>query len=237
MATPAGTLDFAEDCSKGCAQVVCSLCGTATPSRKAPYLNNFRVCRRCHNGFISRRQGAYLIDFLLWYVLFVCWINLSEDLIPENILASINSAVYFALCGLFILKDGICGFSPGKWLAGLRVVDFASGRPIGFMQSVKRNLPLLIPVIGAVGIFLDLMNGRRWGDRWAGTLVIIRRHAQKLPFVRFGTVCPKCDYDLTGNVSGICPECGRAVPEHLRDLRKLEPVVMDARDLNPPNPS
>jgi len=21
-------------------------------------------------------------------------------------------------------------------------------------------------------------------------------------------VCPKCDYNLTGNVSGICPECG-----------------------------
>ena len=25
--------------------------------------------------------------------------------------------------------------------------------------------------------------------------------------------CRKCGYDLTGNVSGRCPECGRAVPE------------------------
>ena len=24
--------------------------------------------------------------------------------------------------------------------------------------------------------------------------------------------CPDCDYDLTGNVSGICPECGTLVP-------------------------
>ena len=23
--------------------------------------------------------------------------------------------------------------------------------------------------------------------------------------------CPRCRYDLTGNVSGVCPECGRAV--------------------------
>ncbi|HWE95629.1 MAG TPA: hypothetical protein VG269_16815 [Tepidisphaeraceae bacterium] len=28
---------------------------------------------------------------------------------------------------------------------------------------------------------------------------------------RLGIVCPKCDYDLTGNVSGTCPECGGKV--------------------------
>ncbi|MBI4719568.1 MAG: hypothetical protein HY763_17365 [Planctomycetes bacterium] len=28
-------------------------------------------------------------------------------------------------------------------------------------------------------------------------------------WVRF---CPMCDYDLRGNVSGVCPECGRMVP-------------------------
>jgi predicted RNA-binding Zn-ribbon protein involved in translation (DUF1610 family) len=25
-------------------------------------------------------------------------------------------------------------------------------------------------------------------------------------------LCSKCEYDLTGNVSGVCPECGTAVP-------------------------
>jgi len=28
--------------------------------------------------------------------------------------------------------------------------------------------------------------------------------------------CRGCGYDLTGNVSGICPECGTSVPLHLR---------------------
>ena len=28
-----------------------------------------------------------------------------------------------------------------------------------------------------------------------------------------GTSCPKCEYDLTGNISGICPECGLSLPE------------------------
>jgi len=23
--------------------------------------------------------------------------------------------------------------------------------------------------------------------------------------------CPRCDYDLTGNVSGVCPECGESI--------------------------
>ncbi len=28
--------------------------------------------------------------------------------------------------------------------------------------------------------------------------------------------CEKCEYDLTGNVSGVCPECGTALTESLR---------------------
>jgi len=32
-----------------------------------------------------------------------------------------------------------------------------------------------------------------------------------------------CRYDLTGNVSGICPECGTPIPETTRDGTTLEP--------------
>ena len=28
--------------------------------------------------------------------------------------------------------------------------------------------------------------------------------------------CQECDYDLTGNVSGVCPECGAEIPEEQR---------------------
>ena len=30
---------------------------------------------------------------------------------------------------------------------------------------------------------------------------------------RWGGFCPFCDYDLTGNISGVCPECGAAVAQ------------------------
>jgi len=32
--------------------------------------------------------------------------------------------------------------------------------------------------------------------------------------------CPTCQYDLTGNQSGICPECGQQIPEFI--LRNLK---------------
>jgi hypothetical protein len=30
--------------------------------------------------------------------------------------------------------------------------------------------------------------------------------------------CRKCDYDLTGNISGVCPECGTPVPQGVTDM-------------------
>lgn len=30
-------------------------------------------------------------------------------------------------------------------------------------------------------------------------------------------VCSKCEYDLTGNVSGVCPECGMEIPARVRN--------------------
>ncbi|MFQ5555392.1 MAG: AAA family ATPase, partial [Acidimicrobiia bacterium] len=49
------------------------------------------------------------------------------------------------------------GYSPGKWLLGLRVLDDATRRPIGFLKSIRRNLVLLIGVIFLVPM---LGNGR-----------------------------------------------------------------------------
>jgi hypothetical protein len=31
------------------------------------------------------------------------------------------------------------------------------------------------------------------------------------------SICSTCGYDLTGNVSGICPECGTPIPKELSD--------------------
>jgi hypothetical protein len=39
-------------------------------------------------------------------------------------------------------------------------------------------------------------------------------------------LCPVCEYNLTGNSSGVCPECGSRIPEDIREL--LERITIPA---------
>lgn len=55
-------------------------------------------------------------------------------------------------------------------------------------------LPLAYPLIASLGV--ALLGLRAWRKRR------LRRRAG---------LCPTCQYDLTGNVSGACPECGTTV--------------------------
>jgi len=41
--------------------------------------------------------------------------------------------------------------------------------------------------------------------------------------------CGQCGYCLTGNVSGICPECGTPIPERMRKWLKIQPVQAEQR--------
>lgn len=112
---------------------------------------------------------------------------------------------------IFTCKDGFSGKSPGRLLCGVTVVDRTTREPIGFRQSFKRNLILMVPYVGVIWIALTMRKGQRVGDEWANTEVIWDKHRHKLPFDRRGILCLGCGYDLTGNVSGICPECGLPV--------------------------
>jgi len=39
--------------------------------------------------------------------------------------------------------------------------------------------------------------------------------------------CQRCGYDLTGNLSGICPECGTAIP---KQEERSEPITESPKD-------
>ena len=92
---------------------------------------------------------------------------------------------------------------------GVQVVDRDTFEPIGFGRSWKRNLILFVPFLPLV-VGLTLARGSRPGDGWANTRVVWKRHAKHGVF-RGGLVCEHCRFDLTGNTSGICPECGTSV--------------------------
>jgi uncharacterized RDD family membrane protein YckC len=81
-------------------------------------------------------------------------------------------AAQAASIGLFLFRDA-GGGSPGKKLFGLGLV-LAGGAKAGPLHSLKRNLPLLIPVWNLVELasLLRRPDRRRPGDRLAGTLLV-----------------------------------------------------------------
>ena len=46
--------------------------------------------------------------------------------------------------------------------------------------------------------------------------------------------CGNCGYDLTNNVSGACPECGRAIPTWQREQLSVRASVQTGNDEEPP---
>lgn len=132
---------------------------------------------------LGSRVLAYLVDSIVGGVL---------SLIPV-----LGGALNFAY---FLLRDGIGeGQGVGKHLLGIRVVSYPDGRPISYRDSARRNLVfalpallLLIPVLGRImyGVVMALVwimeiclvlrdpEGRRFGDRWAGTMVVRSRKQQ-----------------------------------------------------------
>lgn len=198
----------------------CPVCERQRPVRKLRRrLYDVPVCNKCRNAFANRRQAAYLIDWLAWalitalpllYLAQFFYGNTAPPISPFVTMGGFDNLFGFmatwVLPLLFFCKDGFHGMSPGKWLMGVQVVDLHTREPVGFSRSLKRNLVLLVP-FGVLIVAATMMKGKRWGDRWAQTVVIWRKHAYKPPFDPRGVLCTGCGYDLTGNVSGRCPEC------------------------------
>ena len=199
----------------------CSLCARRVAWRRRS-LNGFTICHKCWVAFVNRRQAAFLFDFLVCFVL--SYLPVWVILVDSGSVAILKWVVWLAMAIntlLFAFKDGFSGYSPGKYLMGIQVVDMATRQPAGFWQSFKRNILLSLPYVKLIPILVitcGFWKGRRLGDRWAGTMVVWRKHARKPPFNPISTVCIPCGYDLTGNVSGICPECGSPIPEATRRL-------------------
>lgn len=76
-----------------------------------------------------------------------------------------------ALLTLLLLRDGFRGRSLGKLILGLEL-HTPGGVPCGWLRSLVRNLPLIIPLWNLIEVYLVIFgSGRRTGDRLARTLV------------------------------------------------------------------
>ena len=166
----------------------CPLCGdTRKMGPRARVLYEYWVCRKCNLAMTNRRQGAWLLDAVaVWGVMTVI------GFVVGGVVGAIAGAGHADLGGVFavlpvlgyvawLLKDGFHGYSFGKSLLGLQVIDIDTGQGAGFGASFRRNLPMLIPFAPLVAAF-QMSRGPRLGDGWANTRVVWKKHEGRGPF-------------------------------------------------------
>lgn len=122
------------------------------------------------------RIAAFIIDALVLALLLVipgtvlsyslAWIGKST----RAIALVWYGALLVLLLGI-LFRDVYRGRSLGKRILGLRLTT-GDGRSCSALCSVLRNLPLLIAPWNLLELYLVVTNGRRTGDRIAGTNVI-----------------------------------------------------------------
>ncbi|MGE3182653.1 MAG: RDD family protein [Phycisphaerae bacterium] len=185
-------------------------------------INGKRSCRLCQFRFAGLRGIAFAIDFALFgYLPYFIANKLSVALTAPHdptgiglelreLEPRIYGVVWLIIALIFFTKDGYAGFSPGKWLLGLRVLSLRDRTPIGPVESLKRNVLLLVPIVWPFVPF-QVLGGSRGGDDLAHTRVIWLRYRHASCFLPRADRCVACGYSLRGNQSARCPECGGAV--------------------------
>lgn len=181
--------------------------------KRAMALYGSPVCRKCYYGFANLRQLAFFLDIIAWRMVlagvgftFGMVIGLTMPNASDAALSVIVLSYLVVMWSLFLMKDGFSGMSPGKLICGVQVLNENTMQPASFLQSFRRNLPLLIPLMPIVVAFM-LLKGKRLGDSWSHSRVVWRKYRDH-PVFSGALVCRSCGYDLIANQSGVCPECG-----------------------------
>ena len=90
-----------------------------------------------------------------------------------NMIMTLNLAIVFVY---FVVSESFFGFTPGKWLLGLKVVR-ADGRKVGYTEAIVRNISkVLVLAIMADALLIPVFRAdkQRLFDKIAGTIVIHR---------------------------------------------------------------
>jgi uncharacterized RDD family membrane protein YckC len=147
---------------------------------------------------VGQRVLGFLIDALVFALLWaIAWFALTGRFDKSSSTgggfvigdtryafdSSTNRAVWFALLvilflALFVVLPGLRAASPGKALAGIRVVNAAGGPP-GIARALVRELvwiadafPYFVPGLLGFVVALRSRGNRRIGDMTAGTWVV-----------------------------------------------------------------
>jgi len=139
---------------------------------------------------LGSRFVAYAFDLILQLIVFYAFDLVLDYAVGSNPDEAVQLLVDGALAAFALVDFVLCfvafdmlfnGRSPGKRLAGLRVVR-VGGHPVGFLASLLRNLLRIVDFLPAVYVFgsvliLATTRNQRLGDLAAGTVVIRERVA------------------------------------------------------------
>jgi uncharacterized RDD family membrane protein YckC len=155
---------------------------------------------------VGRRVVAYIIDSIVVIaIVAIAWFALTKK-IPGGCTAggvtingdchgfeggSSNRAIWLLISFLasltvFAILPGLRGSSPGKAIAGIRVVSRDGGTPgigrgvVRWLMYIVDGFPYILPMlVGFIAAMTDKAQHRRLGDRVAGTLVVDKRAAEQ----------------------------------------------------------
>jgi uncharacterized RDD family membrane protein YckC len=122
----------------------------------------------------GRRYIAHLADSLVLGVVFVV-VAVPAGIVSDILLGIVFAAwVTVAPVGYFVVTQRGTGRSPGKRLVGIQVVD-AAGEPPTTNALLKRSVPLIVEYLLVLAWFSMMASSyrQRFGDRWAGTYVVL----------------------------------------------------------------
>lgn len=121
------------------------------------------------------RIAAFLVDAVTMAIILILPASLVSYALAwiGGSLKGIQIVWWVALATLILsilIRDGIRGRSVGKQLLGLRLTTRSGGR-CGYLRSIVRNVPLIVPLWNVVEVGFVLAGKLRTGDRIAGTAV------------------------------------------------------------------
>ncbi len=119
----------------------------------------------------GRRFAAGVIDLIIIPIL----LGLVLGLILLNVPEGIRSAILVLVnIGWLIVRDAV--YSPGRAMVGLRLTSL-DGNKVTWLQSLVRNVLLIIPFVLVVGYIVEIValitKGERLADGWAKTRVVL----------------------------------------------------------------
>ena len=120
------------------------------------------------------RIAAFLVDALTIAIILVLPASIASYALtwgasPKGIQLVWWGALLVLMIAM-LFRDGFRGRSIGKHLLGLRLLT-PRGEGCGYMRSVVRNLPLIIPGWNLIEVVMVLLGKARTGDRIAKTTV------------------------------------------------------------------